>query len=743
MNYRFDEVPLVSKLYSYQNDKLNNRVICSSRREIKILNCDPELLEEVLLNVDGSNTFGEIEKKFVDRYLVEEVKFFLEAILKEGIIEKSQTSYETKKMPLILVIGEGLIAEEFNGCNNVSVRHFLDRDFICDFDLAIVAPSISTYSDILTVNGKIYKLKKPFTQISFNGVEVTAGPLVVPDKSACLECGISFRLKSVNAKLSNDEKITVNDLKNINYSYNISEGFGAPKISYIANTLHNDLINYFNGLPSEFLDFQYYFNNSYFLSSNKENKLPTTYCNFCNAINKNYVKADSNFNLKESLDMSSSKLSENSVKYQVGGIRSKTENETKELLEAELRKLGAKIKVERSIENPFNSAIPSYDAYLEQMNCTQTPYCLRKDESSGKGITDSQAYFSATFELFEHIGRQYTGDVPIISAKYSDVKNFAIDMPHLANTVMNKNTAYDDFDENTEIDWVIATSLTGAEKKLVPAFLVFMYDVELKGTLFAPSSTGVAAGATLCDAILHGLFEAIEHDAWDIGQSNSYILPLVDYESITNTKIKEAVSKIKLMGYDIITRDYTNDLKIPVFRTWIVNRKDYSNYAYMGFGCHISPEIALERSITEATQTNNITDFSGYIDSSMINQKALSKSLVNLYNQHFLINKDIFGKTDKVTKIGEPIFELNSAHEIIEKVSKWVKEKVEGDVFYVSLTKPDMNIEVVRVLITGDIQRANYPILSASKRMFEFGIRCGYSDKKSTYEELFMGAHQH
>lgn len=308
---------------------------------------------------------------------------------------------------------------------------------------------------------------------------------------------------------------------------------------------------------------------------------------------------------------------------------------------------------------------------------------------------------------------------------------------------MNKYTAYDDFDENAEIDWVVATSLTGEGDKLVPAFLVFMYDVELKGHLFSSSSTGAAAGTTLEDAILHGLFEAIERDAWLIGQSNPYVLPIVDYNSITNTKVKEFISKTKEMGYDIITRDYTNDLGIPVFRTWIVDRDNYSKYAYTGFGCHVSPEIAIERSITEAVQTNERIDGGGDLEADLITQNVLTESMVSLYNQHFLVNKDILGKTDKIRTIGEPIVEMSSSYDVINKVVGLIKEKVGGDVYYVDLTKPGMDIKVVRVIITGDFQTMNFPIISASKRMFEFGIRCGYSDKKSTYEELFMGAHQH
>lgn len=526
------------------------------------------------------------------------------------------------------------------------------------------------------------------------------------------------------------------------YCCNVPKDIEKNKIEYIADILIKDVTNFINGSSSKFLDYQYLFDLDFF-NYIKEEKLPTTYCNFCKAFNKKYIVFDSNymdfdFILNERFKTN---LIKSDIKYKIGGIRSRSEYETKKALELELDRLGAKIRIEPAYGNPFNdnNTIHCYNSFIEQTSKSKYPYLFRKNEGAGKGLTKSQSYFSAAFELIEHVGLQYTGDITIVCAKYTDVKEIAIDLPYLATTIMNNNTIFDNFDENMEVDWVVATSLTNGSKKLVPAFLIFMYDVELKGVLFGGTSNGSAIGVTLEDAILHGLFEAIERDAWLIGQSNPYILPIVDYESITNIKIKKIISKIKNMGYEIITRDYTNDLKIPVFRTWIVNRNDYSRYAYNGFGCHVSPEIALERSITEAVQVDDWSISEGELESDMITPQLLSKSLVNLYNQHFLVNKDIFGKTDRKTIIEEPIFEMNSSYEVIKNVANLIRDKVGGDVYYVEMTKPGMNVKIARTVITGDFQKMNVPLLSASKRMFEFGIRCGYSDKKTTYEELFMG----
>lgn len=745
MRYDPYDIPLINELYNYRND--SNRVISSfSSGEIKVFYCEPTLLEEVLLYVDGNNTFEEIEKNFKDRYSMQEVRNFLLTILNEGVIKIPQTNSTTKKLPRTLVIGDGAFSDEFDKieeCFRITTVSFLEDTFICDFDVAIFAPSDCTYADLLSVNEKLYKYNKPFVQINFNGIDIMVGPLVVPKKSVCLECIISSKLKNINTHVSCDEKIGINDLKSLKYSYSVSSvsfEFEESVISYLVNKVYAEITRHFNGLSSELTNCQYFFKTTS-LCVGKDVKLPTTYCDFCKGINKNYIKVNTEATLNQILDTNSTHLSYDTIKYQTGGIRSKTESETKEILDKELKKLGSKIRIEFDDGNPFRDIAPSFSAYSDEMSTCDLSYILKSDRGAGKGLTKSQAYFSAGFEMIEHISRQYTGDVPVIAAKYRDVKKLAIDMPYLASTIMNTNTAYEEFDENIETDWVVATSLSGAGKKLVPAFLVFMLDVELKGTLFGTASTGVASGATLEDAILHGLFEVIEHDAWLIGQSNPYILPIVDFTSSSSAKLREIVAKVKSMGYDIITRDYTNDLTIPVFRTYITNRENFSQYSYNGIGCHVSPEIALERSITEAAQFCD--SLFGGSKSSVITRSVLSTSLVNLYNQHFVVNKDILGKTDKKTVIGKSVFEFNSSYDLIQKITSLIKDKIGGDVYYVELTKPGMNVKVVRTIVTGDIQRMNHPIISASKRLFEFGIRCGYSDKKMTYEELFMGNYQH
>jgi len=751
MSYYSNDVPWISQQYGFNIDEKTPRVICSAAGQIKVLNCDPDILEEVLSYVDGNNSFAEIERKFVDRFSLQDIKSFLNTILDEGIIESRTEEIISNKNPKLLVIGDGVIFESLVRDKNIciDVDDFLRKDNIYDFDIAVFAPSTATYADMLAVNKKLYHTIKPFIPIFYSGGKILAGPLVVPNKSACLECVLSHELKCLNSKLPEGEKVGIREIQSLKYSCNLPKSINSTRIQYIIRCVVDDLIKYNAGMSSDFLDYQYFFELDHPKFA-KEQISPTTYCDFCNGMNKNYIHFEANSMNFDSLlhgkaNVNSTILIRRDVKYEVGGLRSTSEKETLKILNNELSKFGTKIRVEPAIGNPFNdnNAIHCYNSFIEQTNNAKIPFLFRTNEGAGKGSTKTQSYFSAAFELLEHAGLQYAGDIPIVCAKYKDVKEIAIDLPYLASTVKNQNTAFDDFDEYDEVDWVVATSLTDGTNRLVPAFLVFMYDVELKGRFFASSSNGAAIATTLEDAILHGLFEAVERDAWLICQSNPYVLPVLDYTSVVNPQIKKIINRIREMGYDIITRDYTTDLGIPVYRTWIVNKNDYSRYAYNGLGCHVLPELALERSITEAVQVEDWSDTGGDIDSNMITEEVLNKSLVNLYNQHFLVNKDVFGKTEKQVPIRKSLFNIKSSYDTMRQVANLIKKKVGGDVYYVDLTKTGMNVKIARTVITGDFQRMNIPLISVCDRMFEFGINCGYGNKKTVYEELFMGQYAH
>ena len=103
-----------------------------------------------------------------------------------------------------------------------------------------------------------------------------------------------------------------------------------------------------------------------------------------------------------------------------------------------------------------------------------------------------------------------------------------------------------------------------------------------------------------------GLFEVIERDAIHVTMSRQAASgkqpPRFNVDSVTHSFAVEAIAKIRAAGCDF-RFVYSCDvgLGIPTFIAVIVDREKGTGL-FKGYGCHLSPEIALNRSICEAAQ---------------------------------------------------------------------------------------------------------------------------------------------
>ena len=404
---------------------------------------------------------------------------------------------------------------------------------------------------------------------------------------------------------------------------------------------------------------------------------------------------------------------------------------------------GLKISIERMSNSPLQNILPCFQAVLNVSRNNKTPYSFTNVVSRGKGLNENQAYLSAAFELAERASAQSNGEIPIIEATYPEVFDQAIDINSLMNSIKNTNTGYTKLFSNTSLDWVWATSIVTGEKKLVPAFMVFMGNTKFKGQFMGGGSSGLAAGVSLEDAILQALLEVVEHDAWMIGQANQVRLPVVDIMTSENEELKDRIRSINSFGYRVMCRDYSNDIGIPVFRSWIVNPSNHSHYAVNGFGASLSAEIALERSITEAALTSMYST-ERVVRFGVPSAVGLANSIDSLYGLSHFQWKDIVEEKPSVSILDKPTYCPSSVKNAIDSVVNLIRTRIpDCDILVVDLTKDVLEIPVIRVIVSGDIQRLNHPLISMSQRLFDFEKTMGYSDKEPEVVDLYLGSYPH
>jgi ribosomal protein S12 methylthiotransferase accessory factor len=236
--------------------------------------------------------------------------------------------------------------------------------------------------------------------------------------------------------------------------------------------------------------------------------------------------------------------------------------------------------------------------------------------SSGKGRAPSQARTGALCEALERISGVYQGKEQVLRASYNELGPQAIHPNEVDLFSENQyrirgawNEKRDSFniiprplDPDEPTDWTALDPLNHQRQKWLPtASCYFAYPPDpIKGPFAIGNSNGCAAGNTLEEAILQGLFELIERDSAAIWWYNQLQRKEVDLSSFQNRYFEKSAQWLKAKGREIWVLDLTFDLEVPAFAA--ISTKD-GQQLLMGLGAHLDPEIAISRAISELFQT--------------------------------------------------------------------------------------------------------------------------------------------
>jgi YcaO-like protein with predicted kinase domain len=257
--------------------------------------------------------------------------------------------------------------------------------------------------------------------------------------------------------------------------------------------------------------------------------------------------------------------------------------------------------------------------------------------SAGKGLSHTDSIVSAGMESIEIDVAERVDPSEYFNANYSMLDReqrlpFEY-IPFYVNSF---------FDKQSVVTWMSLHGLQSNQSFYYPASLVSLdksYHSEPMST-FPWSSNGLASGLTVEDAVLSGLYEVIERDAWSCWehQHRLYGMPfsaLVE-DTIPFSSTKKLIEKIKTAGLDLIINPLETDLGLPVYRCVLLNSNDPAGAISLGFGCHHRDEIALNRAITEAAQARAVY-ISGARDDIVTHSLMKSDNLdISLFKTYFL-----------------------------------------------------------------------------------------------------------
>jgi ribosomal protein S12 methylthiotransferase accessory factor len=229
---------------------------------------------------------------------------------------------------------------------------------------------------------------------------------------------------------------------------------------------------------------------------------------------------------------------------------------------------------------------------------------------SGGGESLAQALASTLGESVERYCMSYCDKSGTLVAPYREVAEDAVS-PDLARlyTQEQVEAAGPDapltyFDEETPVRWVWGTSLTEGRARLVPASLVYLRREIEEGEADVGSnpSTGLAAGVTLEEAILSGLLEVIERDAFMISWLQRRVRGEIRVDDGSLTELLDRRFFARHPSVDLRLFDLRLDLPVPTVMAVLRRPTDFGPVLCVTAAARLSAQAAARKALAEQGQ---------------------------------------------------------------------------------------------------------------------------------------------
>ena len=338
------------------------------------------------------------------------------------------------------------------------------------------------------------------------------------------------------------------------------------------------------------------------------------------------------------------------------------------------------------------------------------------------GRSDSYAR-SRTTGILEGLER-YCGMMPrgkrtVVRDSYRNLSDCALD-PVLTGTYAPEQYAQPDFpmkpfDPERPIRWVWGYSFARERPILVPKSLAY-YTLGAEDGFVEEGSSGCALGASLEEAVLHGILEAAERDAVLLAWYARLPLPELDPGSAGDTELTLMIERLRAAeGFDVRLFNAATDNGIPAIWAAARNLGGTGPRLVCASGAHLEPARAAKSAVYE------LSGFIAYLGAQLEeNKEACARmlddaSLVERMEDHALLYglpeaeerlRFLLGSDRPLVAFGEAFPPRQARTDLTEDLRELIGRFLELglDVIVVDQTAPEIaqsGLYCVKVLIPG------------------------------------------
>lgn len=360
----------------------------------------------------------------------------------------------------------------------------------------------------------------------------------------------------------------------------------------------------------------------------------------------------------------------------------------------------------------------------------------------------------AILETLERYGGTRPGGKrTVLHASYAEVAQHAID-PRTLGLYPAERIAegipYQGFTEDARCAWVWGYSFARSEPVLVPEAYAYyrVRHLDPENPPFAyECSNGSALGNCLEEAVLHGILEVVERDAFLMTWYARLPAARIDLESAQDRTIPLLAEMIRAeLGYEIHAFDITMEHRIPTVWVMAVDPEDDNvrPKVLSAAGSHLRAERALVRALSElgpmlATFNNLYPDQRERVRA-MVDNPSLVRTMEE--HHHLYGNPDVFSRLDFLTG-SETVRQVSEMPEVAPSrdLTTDVRELAgrhldEGmDLIVVDQTTPEhreCGLSCAKAIIPGMLPMTfgyDFRRVDGLPRLYEVPYRLGYVDR--------------